>query len=116
MQRVLLLLLFLAPACARREVASGEWTGVARPDASLSVPGPTRDPAEMGGKGVDTSGAAPPAAEAGAPGAGLVPPDDAAGGRAVEVGPPANDPVLSRADASADVGDARTCPESGQCD
>jgi hypothetical protein len=115
MQRVLLLLLLLAPACARREVASGEWTGVARPDASLSVPGPTRDPGEMGGKGVDTSGPAPDAA-AGAPGAELAPPDAAAGGRAVEVGPPASDPVLSRADASADVGDARACPESGQCD
>jgi hypothetical protein len=109
-------MLLLAPACARREVATGQWTGVARPDAAMSAGDPARDVSPGISKSVDAAPPPPPAAEGGVPGAGAEfgPADAAPGGRAAEVGP--SNPVLPHADASADVGDARTCPETGQCD
>jgi hypothetical protein len=108
MPRVLLLILLLAPACVRREVSTGEWTGVARPDAAaVSSPGGGRQEGAADlSKGVDA--APPPAPDTGAPGAFAAP--DAT------TPPRTNDPVAPALDAGTDVGDARACPESGQCD
>jgi hypothetical protein len=116
MQRLLLLILLLAPACARRDVATGEWTGVARPDATVPQGGPVLDNGAPGTKAaVD---AAPPAlADASAAAGGEFAPVDAASGpRAVEAAPPPGEPVSPIADASTDSGDARSCPETGHCD
>jgi hypothetical protein len=111
MPRLLLLILLLAPGCSRRELASGSWTGVVRPDAGASSPaGPKEDKSGTVSKAPDAAPPPPDAASAGA----LVAPD-AAGARGSE-GPGAAEPVARFLDGGADVGDARSCPESGQCD
>ena len=107
------MILLVAPACARRDVSSGEWTGAARPDAAMPTSGPGRQ--EMGdvSKGVD---AAPPAVTPDAGAAGLTPAGDGSTPpRGPEPPPGALDPMTPR-DAADDVGDARSCPESGPCD
>jgi hypothetical protein len=111
MHRALLLILLLA--CAKRDVSSGEWTGVARPDAAVSTAGPGREGGDLA-KGVD---AAPPQAtpDATAGGVGVAAPDGGTPPRGPEPPPGALDPMAPR-DAGDDVGDARSCPESGPCD
>jgi hypothetical protein len=112
MPRVLVVTLLLAAACGRREVGTGNWTGVARPDAAAS-PGPPRDEGAVA-KGLD---AALPPSDTGSAGAGGGPPDASLAPRSPEVAAPgADNPVSAHVDASTDTGDARSCPESGQCD
>ena len=113
MQRSLLLLLLLS-ACVRREVGSGEWTGVVRPDAALSTSGPARDEGAPV-KGAGDAGAPPPSGpdQGGDPGAGFSSTDAAP---RPEAAPGVSEPVAPSFDASIDAGDARSCPESGQCD
>jgi len=114
MPRLLVLILLLAPGCGRREVATGNWTGVVRPDAGMPSPGPKEDQGAPVTTGLD-AGVLPPAAPDAGPtnGGGFAPSDAAAGTRGPE-GPGA-DPMHAT-DASPDLGDARSCPESGRCD
>jgi len=49
MHRTLLLMLLITVACSRRETVSGNWTGVAGPDASTSIP--TADEGATSGPG-----------------------------------------------------------------
>lgn len=112
MHRVLLLILLLAPACARRDVATGNWLGAPRPEAGAAgADNPTPDKSVP----VASDAAAPTsqAPDAGAGGAEFqphdaLPPSDVASRPA--------DPIAHPFDASADSGDARTCPETGSCD
>lgn len=121
MQRVLLLILLLTPACGRREVATGNWLGAAPPDAAPPT-GPTREDQGSPVSMPDAAAPSPSGPDAG-PGAGFQSPDagtktptppaapDAQDARAV-----GNDPADRSVDASTDVGDARPCPETGNCD
>jgi hypothetical protein len=115
MQRLLLLILLLAPACARREVATGEWTGVARPDATVPQGGPVLDNSGGATKGaVDAAASVPDASTAG--GGEFAPADAASGPRTAEAAPPPAEPVSAPPDASTDSGDATSCPDTGRCD
>ena len=116
MQRALLLILLLAPACGRRELATGNWTGVARPDATVSTGAPVPDTGGSVSKGLD---AAPRelASDAGAVGLGPVGADASVPPRGPETPPGAGgDPVVSPTDGGGDTSDARSCPETGHCD
>jgi hypothetical protein len=115
MQRALLLILLLAAACGRRELATGNWTGVARPDATVPGTPPAADNGGPLSKGVD---AAPTgfAVDAGALGAGPVPIDGSVPPRGPETAPGTGNPMVFTGDAGSDTGDARSCPETGSCD
>jgi hypothetical protein len=122
MPRALVLILLLTAACGRRETVTGNWTGVAAPDAATpstptadqgSAPAPVPESADAGGGGskaaVADSAPPPPGAEFHAPDAAINSPEV----RGAAPGGP--DDSLSR-DAGPDAGDARPCPEVDRCD
>jgi hypothetical protein len=116
MPRVLLLILLLAPACARRDVATGNWVGAPRPEAGAAgAESPAPDKSSPAGS--DAAAQTSQAPEAGAGGADFQPHDAAAPPFAAsDVGSRPADPVAPPFDAGADTGDARVCPETGSCD
>jgi hypothetical protein len=119
MHRTLLLMLLITVACSRRETVSGNWTGVAGPDASTSIPtadeGATSGPghgspdAAAGGGGKSATDLPPPSH----PTPEFLPPD-AAAPEARQAG--AEDPTFASRDASPDLTDAHPCPDADRCD